>query len=681
PRVRNSRVIDEFYNPRARLEQCALFHYEYLHVAARNLAVAVKSLHQRGYVIGDVKQSNILVTPNALVTLVDTDSFQVHDAAAGHTYRCPVGTPEFTPAELQGAVAPDLLAPHHDLFGLGVLIFQLLMEGSHPFAGAYSGEDDPPPLGDRIKMGWFPHDRTATANGIKFRRLADSLASPISPARRALPFGVLPPELRTLFVRCFVDGHCDPSCRPTAQEWQEALDIARAALVRCAANSHHRYAPHLSACPWCHRRDTVLRGIDPFPATAAAAKPAAPHPRVPMSRPIPPLPPRVPPMAPMPTPAANAPVARHKIGSGWGAYAIAALGLPVFLGLVTFRQAALTRDDSEHYEAVATQEQSGSVGTPAGAAPQWTAVSPEQAADRACYDLTPDGKHAAITNAQRSAVLLNTATNEVEASITTDDSVSAVAAAPDGSALAVAGGFGISMWVRRSDDSDSRMTLLPQRNGIAALRFSPDGDKLATITSDGDLFVVRVKDGAVKGFHDPTGRGKHFRFAEFSPDGRTLYATWQNGTTVLYAFAVDGQQHLWSTDCGDAWQARIAIAPDGSNAAAGGMGLDICGLLSGSDASKRVAADAAGGNVVPLCFSPDGNRVAAAGDSLVLITRIDVRPSSPVVIRSAAVRTAVFSQDGARLTTLSATNGVEEWNTRNGSRLRRVPLPSGDAGP
>ena len=36
--------------------------------------------HVRGYVVGDVNESNILVTPTALVTLgMDTDSFQVPD--------------------------------------------------------------------------------------------------------------------------------------------------------------------------------------------------------------------------------------------------------------------------------------------------------------------------------------------------------------------------------------------------------------------------------------------------------------------------------------------------------------------------------------------------------------------------------------------------------------------------
>src|SRR5438105_3869599 len=83
--------------------------------AARNIAAAVHAVHSRGYVIGDVNESNILVTDTALATLVDTDSFQVRDPGSGVVYRCPVGKPEFTPPELQGASFGEIdRTPEHD---------------------------------------------------------------------------------------------------------------------------------------------------------------------------------------------------------------------------------------------------------------------------------------------------------------------------------------------------------------------------------------------------------------------------------------------------------------------------------------------------------------------------------------------------------------------------------------
>ena len=169
--------------------------------ARRNLAAAVGALHLRGYVIGDVNESNTLVTESALVTLVDTDSFQVRDPQTGLVYRCPVGTPQFTPPELQNKTFAHVdRMPEHDAFGLAVLIFQLLMEGAHPYAGRYTGSGDPPPFEVRISLGHFPH-------GTRPR-------GPYRPMPAALPLGVLHPSLQELFERCFVDGHRDPQVRP-----------------------------------------------------------------------------------------------------------------------------------------------------------------------------------------------------------------------------------------------------------------------------------------------------------------------------------------------------------------------------------------------------------------------------------------------------------------------------------
>ena len=53
------------------------FNRRYLHRTARNLAAALRALHESDYVIGDLNESNVMVTPSALVTVIDADSFQV----------------------------------------------------------------------------------------------------------------------------------------------------------------------------------------------------------------------------------------------------------------------------------------------------------------------------------------------------------------------------------------------------------------------------------------------------------------------------------------------------------------------------------------------------------------------------------------------------------------------------
>jgi serine/threonine protein kinase len=260
PRVSGMSSVIDFYNPKARLRNCPVFHYLYLHRTARNLASAFGALHARGYVVGDVNESNILAKDTALVTLVDTDSFQVRDTA-GRLHRCTVGKPEYTPPELQGKTFSQVdRSAEHDLFGLGVVIFQLLMEGTHPFAGVYRGVGDAPAIEDRIKAGHFPHGRFRVPYG----------SVPLAP-----PFEVLHPKLQRLAARCFEDGHRDPSARPHAHEWTSALSAAEAALVTCRANDQHRYGSHLPACPWCERA-TNMGGFDTFPPSVQVRQRSAP---------------------------------------------------------------------------------------------------------------------------------------------------------------------------------------------------------------------------------------------------------------------------------------------------------------------------------------------------------------------------------------------------------------------
>lgn len=251
PRVTQVLPIHTYYTPKTRREQKPLFSYLYLHRTARNLAAAVNALHIRGYVIGDVNESNILVTDTALVTLVDTDSFQVRDPYTGYVFRCPVGKPEFTPPELQGQAFRDIdRTPENDLFGLAVLIFQLLMEGTHPFAGVYQENGDPPPIEVRIKAGHFPY----SIQQVPYRPM------PAAPA-----FDLLHPTLREMFRRCFDEGHSHPMARPDAKSWVNAIREAEEALVTCAKNSQHKYGSHLRTCPWCDRAK-LLKGRDPFPS-------------------------------------------------------------------------------------------------------------------------------------------------------------------------------------------------------------------------------------------------------------------------------------------------------------------------------------------------------------------------------------------------------------------------------
>jgi DNA-binding helix-hairpin-helix protein with protein kinase domain len=262
PWVQHARPIFDVFNPRGRLEHFAGFDYQHLIGVARNLAAAFHALHQAGHVVGDVNESNWLVTPRGLVNAVDTDSFQVK--AHGRTFRCLVGKAEYTPPELHSSRFADLdRTPAHDHFGLAVLLFQLLMNGHHPFAGQMLKRGRGKLSNDlsaRICAGQWPYARRGAL---------------MKPPRHAPPWTVLPPKVQDLFRTCFETGHADPLRRPTAGQWHDVLGTAYRTMSECTIRPRHRYPAEAKACPWCvHALDT---GRDVFPEPGMAPPPERPR--------------------------------------------------------------------------------------------------------------------------------------------------------------------------------------------------------------------------------------------------------------------------------------------------------------------------------------------------------------------------------------------------------------------
>ena len=170
---------------------------------ARNLAAALAAVHARNYVVGDLNEGNIFVNDQSLVTLIDTDSFQVRDPRSGWVYRCNVGKGAFTPVELQGLDLKSVdRQPYHDLFGLGVLLFHLLMEGYHPFTGVSRSQAS--------ISGQTVFERNIGQGNFPYHPGSSFLPPPAAPT-----YNILHPQLQAMFRRCFLDGHKTPSARPT----------------------------------------------------------------------------------------------------------------------------------------------------------------------------------------------------------------------------------------------------------------------------------------------------------------------------------------------------------------------------------------------------------------------------------------------------------------------------------
>ena len=232
PRFGDHQPIYHLYNPAQRIKFFPLANWAFLVHTARNCAAAFEEVHRADCLIGDINQSNLLVSRKATVGLIDCDSFQVR--SNGTTYLCEVGVPIYTPPELQGRPYRGLVRTvNHDRFGLALLIFQLLFMGRHPYAGRYLGAGD------------MPLEKAIAEYRFAYGRSAPSLQMDRPP--HTLSLADVSTELANLFERAFGQGSAAPDARPTATEWTAALDRFRGQLRPCPTEEGHVFLPALMA--------------------------------------------------------------------------------------------------------------------------------------------------------------------------------------------------------------------------------------------------------------------------------------------------------------------------------------------------------------------------------------------------------------------------------------------------
>ncbi|AIE84934.1 protein kinase domain-containing protein [Fimbriimonas ginsengisoli] len=241
------------YQIRSRLQHAPNRSWAYLVRIARNLATCVHHAHDHDLVIGDLNESNILVGPDAMVKIIDADSFQIR--VENTLYPCKVGKPELLAPELQGqSLEGTERTADQDRFALAVLIFQTLVFGRHPFAGRPERDVDVP-LEESIQRGWYV--------------FTDRRQVPVAPPPH-LDLDFLPPEIKELFERAF-----DPAepVRPSAREWFGALKELEGTLGACDVNGSHVHWNGQRRCPWCSLEEkwnvTLFRPAPLDPLSAA----------------------------------------------------------------------------------------------------------------------------------------------------------------------------------------------------------------------------------------------------------------------------------------------------------------------------------------------------------------------------------------------------------------------------
>ena len=224
-----------------------------------NLSRGVKKMHQMGLSHSDLSYNNVLIDPQTgSACMIDLDGLVV---------------PGLFPAEVIGTadfIAPEVLATKHlsktdpnrklpnrltDLHALACLIYMYLLH-RHPLKGGKVHDLDTE-KDDLLSMGekaLFIEHPTNLSNRPKLNQISKWDVYWADVAK--LPYTITGPYLKPLFDKVFIDGLHNPMQRPTAEEWEIALQKTTDLIQTCSNTSCEQkwYVfdnTNTPKCPFC----------------------------------------------------------------------------------------------------------------------------------------------------------------------------------------------------------------------------------------------------------------------------------------------------------------------------------------------------------------------------------------------------------------------------------------------
>jgi WD40 repeat protein len=268
----------------------------------------------------------------------------------------------------------------------------------------------------------------------------------------------------------------------------------------------------------------------------------------------------------------------------------------------------------------------------------------------------------------RKALILDLETGWVRTTIPGKDSLKHLVFSPDGSRLAGVSSGAIEVFDVL--DGEPAQTL-PIANGtlVESIAFSPDGRSIS---------VARFRAPKVDDLDLATGKtlASHPVSARLSTASIASGCQWLVGVEDADAKATLRLHDLASGECALAlplarrFVRSLTVSPDGRTVIADGVVVDV------ASGKERWKPHPHGGSVTPVAFSPDGGRVAMGGAERTVCV-FDVatgaelpRPRShgQYVLRTEQVVSVAFEPSGA-IVTRKIPGKIERWDATTGARL------------
>jgi WD40 repeat protein len=198
---------------------------------------------------------------------------------------------------------------------------------------------------------------------------------------------------------------------------------------------------------------------------------------------------------------------------------------------------------------------------------------------------------------------------------------------------------------------------------------SPDGQQLATATSDG---TVAIWNRAAGTSIRTLGRIGNVQWIRWSPDGRRVAAVTTFGNVTVWD--VNGRV-VREIPKGNFAAGNLAFSNDGKWLARGGEPADTLFALDGSSDRKLLEAGHQGAALV-VAFSPDDKTVLVAG--LGFLSTWDIATAAPRlrIATEGLITSAAFFDNGTYVIAGGGDRRMHVWNAETGAELLAFTLPA-----